>query len=207
MNKGTLGIVIAGVVVIVAVLALRGRNNGQTTVSPSATEQAIVTSTPEPSGASPSADAGSDSQAKVGTDIGNLAPDFELTDYSGKKVKLSSFRGKSPVFLNFWASWCPFCVGELPLMAKVQQQFAGKYVTLAVNRGESQSTGQSFTNKVGVAGKFTFLNDPSDSIYAKYNSFAMPYSLFMDKSGIIHDVKLGPLQDAELKDKLNKIIQ
>lgn len=38
--------------------------------------------------------------------VGSLAPDFELTELNGKSVRLAGFREKSPVFLNFWASWC-----------------------------------------------------------------------------------------------------
>lgn len=142
----------------------------------------------------------------VGTRIGNLAPDFELTDYNGNKVKLSDFKGKSPVFLNFWASWCPFCVDEMPLMAKVQKEFGNQYVTLAVNRGEDQATGQKFTDTLGVSSEFILLNDEPDSTYPKYNGFSMPYSIFIDKNGVINELKLGPLTEQELRAKLEKII-
>ena len=46
--------------------------------------------------------------------IGALAPDFTLKDMDGKTVQLAKFRGKNPVFLNFWASWCPACRQETP---------------------------------------------------------------------------------------------
>ena len=145
-------------------------------------------------------------EQKIGTRIGNLAPDFELIDYDGNKIKLSDFRGKNPVFLNFWASWCYFCVDEMALMAKVQKEFSGQYVTLAINRGEDQETGQKFTDSLGVSNDFILLNDRSDSAYSLYQGFAMPYSIFIDKEGVIKELKLGPLTKEELKAKLEKIL-
>lgn len=146
-------------------------------------------------------------ELKVGTKIGNIAPDFELADYSGNTVKLSDYRDKQPVFVNFWATWCPFCVEELALMSRIQKQFGDQYVTLAINRGEDQKTGQKFTDQLGVADAFTWLNDKSDSTYGRYGGFAMPHSVFINREGIIQDMKLGPLGETELIQKINKIIK
>lgn len=191
MKKTLAIVVIIIVVIIVIVVSRRGGKQQTTSVTPTASQEQTSVGTGQ----------------QVGTQIGDLAPDFQLVDYSGKKVALSDLKGKSPVFVNFWASWCPFCVNELPLMSRVQGKFSGKYITLAINRGESQSTGQKFAEKVGVAGKFVFLNDPSDSIYAKYSGFAMPYSIFIDKQGVIRELKLGPLSDSELEQKLQAILK
>ena len=51
---------------------------------------------------------------------GNRAPAFTLTDQHGKKVKLSDFKGR-PVWINFWATWCPPCKEEMPQMQAVYQ--------------------------------------------------------------------------------------
>ncbi|MBI2670175.1 MAG: TlpA family protein disulfide reductase [Candidatus Yanofskybacteria bacterium] len=179
------------VIIITAVLALvlRDSNNKETSVSTPSTAK-------EPQG-----------ELTVGTRIGNLAPDFELKDYNGKTVRLSDFRGQKPVFINFWATWCPFCVEELPLMARVQKQSGDQYVTLAINRGEDQKTGRKFTDQLGLADAFVLLNDKSDSTYGRYGGFAMPHSVFIDREGVIQDMKLGPLTEAELIQKINKIIK
>lgn len=183
------------IVIVIAIIILVLRRGGG---------ESSVKSTPAPAG-EPALEASTG--PKTGTQVGDLAPDFELTDYNGKTVKLSDYRGKQAVFVNFWASWCPFCVDELPLMARVQKQFNGKYATLAVNRGEDQSTGQKFTDKLGVTNAFVLLNDKSDTTYKRYGGFAMPYSLFIDKDGIIHDTKLGPMIEPELIEKINKILE
>ena len=60
-----------------------------------------------------------DDSRKIGNRVGDIAPDFTTVDYEGNEVKLSDFAGQ-PILVNFWASWCLFCVGELPLMARIQ---------------------------------------------------------------------------------------
>ena len=54
--------------------------------------------------------------------IGSKAPDFELTDLSGKKVRLSDFAGKV-VILDFWATWCPPCRDEVPDFVRLQSKY------------------------------------------------------------------------------------
>lgn len=179
------------IIAVVAVLVLVLRGGGD-----KAREPVAGTPTEEPQAGS-----------KVGTKIGNLAPEFELLDYAGNTVKLSDYRGQKPVFVNFWAAWCPFCVEEMPLMARVQKQFGNQYLTLAINRGEDQSTGQKFTDKLGITDTFVLLNDKSDTTYPRYGGFAMPYSLFLDKNGVVVDIKLGPLTESELVEKIEKILE
>ena len=143
---------------------------------------------------------------KIGTSIGDIAPDFELTTYGGEMVRLSDHKGKS-VFINFWAAWCPFCVNELPLMAETQNKYGDQYVTLAVNRGESLETAKMFSDNLDVIGTMIFLLNEKDDIYRRYGGFAMPYSLFLNKDGVIVDIKRGPLTREELESKINKILQ
>lgn len=145
-------------------------------------------------------------EVKTGTKVGNLAPDFELTDYDGNIVRLSDFRGKNAVFVNFWASWCPFCVDELPLMARMQEEFGDSYVTIAIDRGESIETAKKFTDSLNVSDSFLFVMNSSDKLYSKYGGFSMPYSVFIDKDGIIKKIKRGPLQEDELRGNINSIL-
>lgn len=58
--------------------------------------------------------------------IGSIAPDFTLADPDGKRINLSSLRGKRCVLIDFWASWCGPCIRELPNVKKVYEQFHGK---------------------------------------------------------------------------------
>ena len=63
--------------------------------------------------------------------IGNAAPDFTLTD-SQHTIVLSRLRGK-PVVLNFWATWCPPCVEEMPSLVELQKRLGDKVTVLAVS--------------------------------------------------------------------------
>jgi len=63
--------------------------------------------------------------------IGNAAPDFTITD-SQRTVTLSQLRGK-PVLLNFWATWCPPCIDEMPSLVQLQKQMGDKVTILAVS--------------------------------------------------------------------------
>ncbi len=126
------------------------------------------------------------------------APDLVLTDYQGNEMRLSDFLGK-PVVVNAWASWCPFCVDELPDFARVQEEYKDKLVVIAIDRGETLATAQAFSDKVGVTGKLTFLLDPSDSFYKSIGGFSMPETIFVDKDGFIKYHKRGPMKLEEMR--------
>lgn len=64
-------------------------------------------------------------EPKASVDVGSMAPDFQLKDESGKMVSLSNFKGKVLV-LDFWGTWCKWCVKAMPELQKVHQHFSGK---------------------------------------------------------------------------------
>jgi thiol-disulfide isomerase/thioredoxin len=64
--------------------------------------------------------------------IGEVAPAIEMVDFDGVTLTLDEYRG-TPVVLNFWASWCPFCVAEMPDFERVRQAFGDDVAFLGVN--------------------------------------------------------------------------
>ena len=92
-------------------------------------------------------------------------------------------------------------------MAEVQEENGDKYVTLAINRGESIETARKFTDELNVTDAMLMLLNKKDDIYRRYGGFAMPYSFFLDKDGIIVDIKRGPLTHDELHQKIDNIIE
>ena len=118
--------------------------------------------------------------------------EIHLKDIFGNTVSLSSFRGKI-VFLNFWATWCPTCVVEMPSMEKLHQQFKNKdFAMVAVNMQESETQVRSFFNKLQLS--FTALLDSSGEVAAGLAVNALPTTYFLDKEGRIMGVALGPRQ-------------
>lgn len=133
------------------------------------------------------------------------APAFTLEDYQGNEVSLSDFDGKVRI-VNSWAVWCPFCVDELPDFARLQQEFGDKIVVIAVDRAESLAKAKGFSDSLGISDDMTFLLDPRDSFYRSIGGFSMPETLFVDGSGNIRIHKRGPMEFAEMKEKVESII-
>jgi peroxiredoxin len=121
----------------------------------------------------------------------NTAPDFQLQSLDGQMVTLSSLRGR-PVMLNFWASWCRPCQAE---MSFIQEAFEDEdwreqgLVILAVNLGESRSKAKEFMEDNGLS--FVVLLDADQSLAEGYNIRGIPTTFFIDKNGIIKDMKIG----------------
>ena len=127
------------------------------------------------------------------------APDFQAQDYTGKMVNLSAYRGKV-VLLNFWASWCPPCVQEMPAMDKLQRRFSsgagGDLVVLAVSSDDSWQDIRDFFD-TGTA--MTVLWDPAAAPQANgaqagskvgalsmaYGTDKLPESYLIDRDGNI----------------------
>ena len=136
-------------------------------------------------------------------DSSNSATDFTLEDLHGETVSLSDFHGK-PVLLNFWASWCGPCQHEMPFLQEIyeDQELQNKgLVILTVNIGESPATAETFMEAGGFS--FPVLLDINKSVAGKYNIRGIPATFFIDKDGIIKDMKVGAFASAtEIMQKL-----
>ena len=122
--------------------------------------------------------------------IGTTAPDFTVSD-GQKTVRLSQFRGK-PVLLNFWATWCPPCVQEVPDLVALQQQVGDKVTILAVSMDEDEAAYKTFTAK-NMPGVLT-VRDPNHKSSAEYGTFAYPESFLIDKDGKIQRKFIGAVE-------------
>ena len=112
---------------------------------------------------------------------GTKSIDFTLADLSGKKVSLSSLKGKV-VFLNFWATWCPPCRGEMPSMERLYQKLKDKgLVILAVDLQEDAKSVQKFVNQHKLT--FTVLLDSDGRVGATYGARSIPTSYIVGRGG------------------------
>jgi cytochrome c biogenesis protein CcmG/thiol:disulfide interchange protein DsbE len=119
--------------------------------------------------------------------IGTTAPDFTVND-GQKTVKLSQFRGK-PVLLNFWATWCPPCVQEVPGLVSLQQQVGDKVTILAVSMDVDADAYTAFTTKK-MPGLLT-VRDPDHKSSSLFGTYAYPESFLIDKDGKIQRKFIG----------------
>ncbi|MGH4139511.1 TlpA family protein disulfide reductase [Clostridium sp.] len=170
------------------------------------TKENSTTNTTKPSTSSTTENAttGTDSSTVKSLENDKIpALDFKLKDLDGKEVSLSDFKGKK-VFLNFWASWCPPCKGEMPDIEKLYIETKDTdLVILAVNLGENNSTAKSFMEKNKY--NFTVLLDSDQSIASQYNIGGIPTTFFIDKEGNIVNSTEGGLTLEQMKDNISKL--
>ncbi|MDR2951496.1 MAG: AhpC/TSA family protein [Prevotella sp.] len=77
-------------------------------------------------------------QSKGMASAGDIAPDFTKTDLSGNNIKLSDFRDKKYVLLDFWASWCGPCVKEIPNLKEIYNKYNGRLQILSISADENK---------------------------------------------------------------------
>lgn len=119
----------------------------------------------------------------AGVEVGDDAPDFSLMSDRGQTIQLKDFRGKFLV-LNFWATWCPPCLEELPSLNRFHEQFAQRgVVVLGISVDEDADTYREFLKKAGV--QFLTARDPEKKVSRSYGTFKYPETYFIDKQGKI----------------------
>lgn len=130
---------------------------------------------------------------------------LEFINYQDEPVALTDLLG-TPLVINAWASWCPFCVAELPDFATVQAELGDQVVFVAINRAESLRTAKKFTDDLGVSEDMLFLLDPKESFYKAIGGFSMPETLFINAEGNIITHKRGFMTLEEIRDRTTDLV-
>lgn len=123
---------------------------------------------------------------------GDVAPDFQLEDTKGNQVSLASLRGKI-VMVNFWATWCPPCIEEMPSMERLNEVMAGDdFVMLAINtEADGRNVVPPFLKKTPHT--FPVLYDDKGVVQSRYGVFKFPESFIVGKDGKVIEKVIGPL--------------
>ncbi|MBA3010090.1 MAG: TlpA family protein disulfide reductase [Desulfobacula sp.] len=131
-------------------------------------------------------------QEQATVKVGDLAPDFSLVDLEGKTWVLSELKGQV-VFINFWATWCPPCMKELPSMQKLYTTLPGdKFKMLAVLNNDKPVVANFVANQNGFT--MPILDDSKQLIGARYAITGLPETFIVDKQGIVREKVIGPAQ-------------
>ncbi len=111
------------------------------------------------------------------------APAIRLTDIAGSTISLVDHKG-TVILLNTWATWCPPCRREMPDLETFFRTHAEEgFVLLGVNVGEELEAVVQFVDMFHLT--FPILLDPDESTLRSLNSFSLPYSIVIDREGIV----------------------
>jgi thiol-disulfide isomerase/thioredoxin len=134
--------------------------------------------------------------------IGKAAPEFAVHDEQ-RAVDLAKLRGHV-VVLNFWASWCPPCLEELPSLEAMQHELPQVQV-LAVSTDEDRAAYQEFLKQHHV--DLLTVQDAAQTSNALYGTFRYPETYIIDKQGVVRRKLIGPqdFSSAEMVEYLKKL--
>lgn len=125
--------------------------------------------------------------------LGLPGSSFEMAD--GRILNAESLHGK-PVVINLWATWCPPCRRELPMMADIASSEAAA-TFLFVNQGETSSQIQSYLDQASVVLKNVVL-DPQGQFLDHYQVPGLPTTLFVDADGVLSSITVGEISKENL---------
>jgi len=131
--------------------------------------------------------------------LGYLAPDFTLNGPDGKPVTLSGHKGR-PILLNFWATWCPPCQEETPALVAANQQWGDTIAFIGVDSLEPPVMSPPFIAEFGI--KYPIAVDEGGEVTAAYHVVSYPTTFFIDSSGTVVQIDVGPLDAASLQSRL-----
>lgn len=128
-------------------------------------------------------------------------PAFELATLDGEPTTLAALSGQ-PMVLNLWATWCPPCRREMPVLADAQRRWPDVVFVLA-NQGEDRGTIRDYLDAAGLELDHVLL-DPQSQAMLETGTRGLPTTLFFDTRGRLVDTHMGELTRASLASTLQK---
>jgi thiol-disulfide isomerase/thioredoxin len=150
----------------------------------------------------PAEDGGSGGAAQI-----QILPDFRLPDLDGHEVASTAWAGKVLV-LNYWASWCPPCVSEMPLFVRTQEALGGRgvqFVGVAIDR-PTDVKGFIARNPVNYP---ILIGDPEAVEMSRRlgnRLLGMPFTVIFDRRGQRVFSRIGEITGAELQAQLDRLV-
>ena len=132
------------------------------------------------------------------------APDFTVLDMNGNKVKLSDYTGK-PIVVNYWATWCGYCMIEMPDFENMYKKYGDRVNFLMVNAGDdSLKDVQQYASKSGYS--FPMFFDSTGEAANAYSAYAYPTTYFFYADGNPGYRKVGVISAEALEDTILKLL-
>ncbi len=126
--------------------------------------------------------------APVGLGPGDIAPNFTLASTTGKLVSLKSLRGH-PVWINFWATWCPWCKKEIPEIVRVKKHYGPALDVYGIDEQQTKNEVARYMATTHL--NYPVLLDQSGSVAGTYGVQYYPTSVFIGPTGHIVGIYTG----------------
>jgi peroxiredoxin len=134
--------------------------------------------------------------------VGSAAPEVDLVSL-GKRVTFAAYRGK-PMWVNFFATWCPPCKEELPEIERRYQRFHARgLVVLGVDQQETPKLIRPFIAHFGL--RYPVVIDDGQGAIT-YDLIALPTSVFIDRGGVVRFIQIGEMSPLLMDTALAKIL-
>jgi len=153
--------------------------------------------------------------AVEGLRVGDIAPDFDvplddgttyqLHDLDGNPVRLEDLRGKA-VWLNFFATWCPPCQGETPILRDLAERYEDQgleVVGVSVQETTADDV-QAYAERYQLP--YTIGFDGSGHVFHQYRVYALPTQFFIDPDGRIRYIAQGPMSEEGASQRIESIL-
>lgn len=138
--------------------------------------------------------------------VGDTAPSFSVVADNGQTVTRANFGGRLLV-LNFWATWCPPCIQELPSLDAFAQQMKAKgVVVVGVSVDKNEQTYRQFLDRARVS--FLTARDPEAGVSSNYGTFKYPETYIINSDGKVVEKFIGPenWMDPKILERIQRLL-
>ena len=130
---------------------------------------------------------------RAGVRVGEQAPQFRLPDLAGAEVTTASLAGM-PTVLNFWATWCLPCIGELPVLAEVERSGRARVVGLSIDEGGAAAV-RPFVAEHRIPYRILLADEATAT---RWGAIGIPFTVVLDARGTVVETFTGAVSPGDL---------
>lgn len=149
-----------------------------------------------------------DGQRSAEAMVGERRPDYTLGSSGGERVLAADFDG-SVVLVNFWATWCAPCREEMPMLAALYREHVADGLQVVGIALDDVAAAREFAAELGI--DYPVLVGSTDvmAVARLYGNVSgmLPYTVLIDRDGVIRWTRLGVLEEAELQRRLGELLE
>ncbi|MCC6146492.1 MAG: TlpA family protein disulfide reductase [Anaerolineaceae bacterium] len=134
--------------------------------------------------------------------IGKKIPSIIMQELDGDEIDIASLIGK-PLVINYWATWCPPCKLEMPLLQEFSMAHMGEVIVVGINAKESNATVSDFMRKNGIG--LDMILDLNGNMQDAFRITGLPTTFFVDETGVLRAQHIGILDQKLLSQYGNMI--